>query len=114
MGDYFTLFKRIKGSPNEEKTNPKAIIPPLYSRLVELQDQILKLIQAKFIFKNEKQIETNMDRSIVLEVSFFNGNCKSLLTKIHKLKLQIESELKVLTHADNMFTDTDIAKSVKI
>lgn len=34
--------------------NPKAIIPPLYQRLVELQDYILKLIQAKFIFKNEK------------------------------------------------------------
>lgn len=53
-----------------------------------------------------------MDRSITLEVSFFNGNCKSLLTEIHKLKMKIDSELKVITQESNLYSDTDIAKSV--
>ena len=74
----------------------------------------MKVLKAKFIFKAEKQIETQMDRSVALEISFFNGNGKSLLKEIHKLKIKIEQELKVMTQEESTFSETEIAKSVDL
>jgi hypothetical protein len=53
-----------------------------------------------------------MERSAALEISFFNGNGKSLLQEIHKLKVKIETELKVMTQEESNYSETEIAKSV--
>ena len=110
--DFMQVVDRIWKTKSNDKLNPKIVIPPLHTKLDDINQAILHLLQTKFVFKNEKQIELKKNESISLQIQFFSGNCKSLLGEILKLAKKIAEELSVLKAMKGEVTENQVSRSV--